>query len=140
MTSLTAAPITHTFAINAFGGDLNLIFSNPAISVAGSSAFTVSNWQVNLSNTQASFTVTYTPSNNVSTAIVTIANADPADGDPNFTFEVQAQGPTSDDGAATYSASTDDITGFAYNPTDLTTTDTIEVVIVGRPDTDVFGK
>jgi len=133
VTSTSASPITHTFAINAFGGDLNLILANPAVSVAGSSAFTVSNWQVNLSNTQASFTVTYTPSNNLSTAIVTVANADPTDGDPNFTFSVQAQGPTSDDGAATYSASTDDITGFAYNPTSLTTTDTIEVVITGGP-------
>jgi hypothetical protein len=133
VTSLSAAPITHTFAINGFGGDLNLILANPAVSVAGSSSFTVSNWQVNLSNTQASFTVTYTPSNNVSTAIVTVANADQADGDPNFTFEVQAQGPTSDDGAATYSASTDDITGFAYNPSDLTTTDSIEIVIAGGP-------
>jgi hypothetical protein len=137
ITSLTDSPITHTFAINAFGGDLNLIFPNPAVSVAGSSAFTVSNWQVNLSNTQASFTVTYTPSSNVSTAIVTITNAiqgsSTTPADPNFTFEVQAQGPTSDDGAATYSASTDDITGFAFNPTNLTTTDTIEVVIAGGP-------
>jgi hypothetical protein len=137
VTSLSASPITHTFAINAFGGDLNLILANPAVSIAGSSAFTVSNWQVNLSNTQASFTVTYTPTNNVSTAIVTVTNAvqgsSTTPADPNFTFEVQAQGPTSDDGAATYSASTDDITGFAFNPTNLATTDTIEVVIAGGP-------
>jgi hypothetical protein len=137
VTSTSAAPITNTYEINAFGGDLNLIFPNPAVSVSGSSAFTATQLVVNAANTQATFTVTYTPASNVSTAIVTLVNAiqgsSTTPADPNFTFTVQAQGPASDDGAATYSASTDDITGFAYNPSSLSTTDTIEVVISNGP-------
>jgi hypothetical protein len=133
VSSTNAAPITETYAINAFGGDLNEILADPAVTVSGSSAFSATQLVVNLSNTQASFTVTYTPTNNVSTAIITIANSNQAAGDPNFTFTVQAQGPTSDDGAANYSASTDNITGFAYNPTNLSTTDSIQVVIANGP-------
>jgi len=131
VTSTPGTPIMQNFAISAPGGGLSSLLASSPISIQGSSAFTVTQMYINPSGTGGQFTVTYTPANNVSTAIVTVTNAISSSG--NFTFTVQAQGPASDDGAAQYVASTDDITGFAYNPTNLTLTDSIEIVITGGP-------
>jgi len=134
VSSTSASPITRTFDIEAYGGDLNLLLASDPISVAGSPAFTVSQQLVvNSSNTSGYFTITYTPSTNLSTAIVTVGNAQASSGLPNFTFTVEAQGPAADDGAAQFSNSTWTITGDAYNPLNLSTTDSIKVVISGGP-------
>jgi len=132
VSSTSASPITREFDIEAYGGDLNLLLANNPISVDGSPAFTVSQQLiVNSENTSGYFTITYTPTTNLSTAIVTVQNAQ--SGLPNFTFTIEAQGPAADDGAAQFSNSTWDITGDAYNPLNLSTTDSIKVVISGGP-------
>ena len=74
VTSTPGPTITHTFAITSTGGDLSFLVGDPQVSIQGSSAFTVSQLSINTDNTGGTFTVTYTPTNNVSTAIVTINN------------------------------------------------------------------
>ena len=129
--STPGAPITHTFAVTGQGGDLHLLLGNPQISIQGSTAFTLSQLSINGTDDGGTFTVTYTPTNNVSTAIVTINNA--SAGEPNYTFTVQAQGPASDDGTAQFVAGTYDITGYAYNPLNSPLTDSVQISISGGP-------
>jgi FKBP-type peptidyl-prolyl cis-trans isomerase len=132
ISSTSNSPITREFDIEAYGGDLNLLLAGNPISVAGSSAFTVGQQLVvNSENTSGYFTITYTPTTNLSTAIVTVKNAQ--SGLPNFTFSIEAQGPAADDGAAQFSNSTWNVTGDAYNPLSLSTIDSIKVVISGGP-------
>lgn len=128
-----ASATSQTFTVTSYGGSLSDLLATPAVSMGGSAAFTATQLVINGTNTVGMFTVTYTPANNVSTALVSLVNA--ISTNPNYTFLVQATGPASDDGTATYSASTDDITGFAYNPSDLSTTDEIEVAIANGPTT-----
>jgi FKBP-type peptidyl-prolyl cis-trans isomerase len=124
------ANVTHTFVVTAPGGYLpTLLAANPVtLSGAGAAAFTValSKPTYTADGVSMTFTITYVAGNaGLNVATVSINNG--SKGDPNLTFNVQGQGPTGSDGSVSV-ANTDQITGFAYNPMDLS--DTLDIKVV----------
>jgi FKBP-type peptidyl-prolyl cis-trans isomerase len=91
--ALTDAPVTKTYTIWSETGSISGLLTGTAITIAGSSSFTVSQPTVPIPNgNYATFTVTYTPSKGQTAATVTIHNVSASQ--PNLTFGVQATGPT----------------------------------------------
>ncbi|MGD0390472.1 MAG: FKBP-type peptidyl-prolyl cis-trans isomerase, partial [Tepidisphaeraceae bacterium] len=128
--------VTETFVVNAAGGGLSSLLASPQITLAGAGAstFSVTQPTFNAGNTQGTFTVTYTPSPGISTATVTINNAESANGDPNLTFDVQGQGEEEATGVVS-TANWDEVTGWAYDPVNPTASINVEIVIAGGPTT-----
>jgi FKBP-type peptidyl-prolyl cis-trans isomerase len=89
-TSLTDPPFTQTFTVTFANGTAS--FGNPAVSITGSNAFTVSQPTVTSTGANgatATFGVTYTPTAGLSSATVTVADGG-SNGFPDLTFDVEA--------------------------------------------------
>ena len=131
--SASASPVTNTFTVTDPDGSLKNLLASPALSIQGASSFTATQPVINVNGTMATFTVTYTPSVGISDSIVTLFNsAATTFGDPNFTFTVQAEGPTPDNGAVLL-ANTNVIAGYAFDPLNISTPDKVEIDITGGP-------
>jgi hypothetical protein len=123
-------PVTNTFQITEPGGNLKALLGTPELSVGGSTAFKATQPNINNSDNAATFTITYTPTSGTSQAIVTLVNA--TSGEPNYSFVVQAEGDTPDDGSL-LTANTNVISGYAFDPLHMSTPDTVEIDIAGGP-------
>jgi FKBP-type peptidyl-prolyl cis-trans isomerase len=120
----SAPAVTHTFVINEASGGLSSLLATPAITLSGTdaSAFSVTQPVINGGGTQATFTVTYPPSAGISTATVTINNANAAtDSDPNLTFNVQGEEPGT--GTLTLTGNSTAINSGETSPTESNFTD-----------------
>jgi len=129
--------VTHSFVINESPGPLSSFFAaspTPEITLAGggASAFSATQPTISADGTQATFTVTYTPSPGISTATVTFSNAESAFNAPNATFNVQGQGVEEAVGAVTAISKTE-ITGWAYDPVNPNESINVLIYIDGVP-------
>jgi FKBP-type peptidyl-prolyl cis-trans isomerase len=88
--ALTDQPVTKTYTIWTATGSLASVLTGTAVTISGSSSFTVS--PLTLNGNTGTFSVTYTPSKGQTAATVTIHNVSASQ--PNLTFGVQATGPT----------------------------------------------
>jgi hypothetical protein len=103
-----------------------------SLSGSGASAFTITQPTVNGGGTVATFTITYTPAAGISTATVVINNASATtQGSPDVPFTIEGEALPADDGSVE-TATTSSVTGFAFNPLNLSESVNVEIELTGQ--------